>query len=257
MNWRAHMHENAMNWLTRGDRTVTLNPCLLMLFGNPHLFQSSEFDRMLTDSRSTGVFGSGCIDGRPISYCKPLFGAPAVAMYTEVAAALGAERIIACGYVGGMDADMEIGSYVVPDSACALDGCTRAYVPSLSNDTRFHADPDLTSNLVDSLKQRRAAYQVAPIVSIDALLLEDDAMIADFAARGLRCVDLETACLYALGNRLGIPVAALHIVTDNPVRKTIDLGHHHEAAFREQILAAAGAFATPDRAERCDASNAR
>jgi hypothetical protein len=64
-------------------------------------------------------------------------------------------------------------------------------------------------------------------------------MIAGFTASGLRCVDLETACLYALGERLGIAVAALHIVTDNPVRKTIDREHRHEAAFRDQILAAA------------------
>src|SRR5262245_59219173 len=96
-NWRAHMRDNAINWLTRGDRTIALNPCFLMLFGNPHLFQSSEFDDLLTDHRTAGVFGSGCMAGQPISYCKPLFGAPAVAMYGEVAAVLGAERMVACG----------------------------------------------------------------------------------------------------------------------------------------------------------------
>jgi uridine phosphorylase len=236
------MHENARTWLTRGDRTVTLNPHFLMLLGNPHLFQKAALDGILTDPRSAGVFGSGCIDGRPISYCEPLFGAPAVAMYLEVAAALGARRIIACGYVGGLDADMEIGSYVLPDSACALDGCTRAYVPSASSDTRFHADPGLIANLEVRLEQRCAAFRIAPIVSIDALLLEDDAMIARLTANGLRSVDLETACLYALGERLGLPVAALHIVSDNPVRKVIDPERHHEAAFREQLLVAAAAF---------------
>ncbi len=242
MNWRVQMRENAILWLTRGDRSVALNPCFLMLLGNPHLFRSAELDGLLTDHRPAGVFGSACIDGRPISYCKPLFGAPAVAMYLEVAVALGARSVIGCGYVGGLDADMEIGSYVVPDSACALDGCTRAYEPALSSAMRFDADRELTSGLASALERRGAAYRVAPIVSIDALMLEDDAMVAAFASSGLRCLDLETACLYALGARLEIPVAALHIVSDNPVRKAIDPERHHEAAFREQILVAAAGF---------------
>jgi uridine phosphorylase len=236
------MLENAVSWLTRGDRTVALNPCFLMLFGNPQLFQRAELDNLLTDHRPAGVFGNACIGGRPISYCEPLFGAPAVAMYLEVAAALGARRVIACGYVGGLDPGMEIGSYVVPDSACARDGCTRAYVPSVSSEARFQADPGFIASLTDGLEQRGAAFRIAPIVSIDALLLEDDAMIAELTAKGFRSIDLETACLYAIGERLGLPVAALHIVTDNPVRKTIDPERHHEAAFRDQISVAAAAL---------------
>ena len=54
--------------------------------------------------------------------------------------------------------------------------------------------------------------------SIDALMLEDDRMIEDFVERGFQAVDLETACLYSLGAHLGMQVASLHIVSDNPAQ---------------------------------------
>jgi purine-nucleoside phosphorylase len=89
--------------------------------------------------------------------------------------------------------------------------------------------------LKETLDKRSVKYQSGRIVSIDALLLEDDAMILDFQKLGFCAIDLETAVFYALGLKLGLNVAAIHIVTDNPVTRKIDPEKVHEASFVEQI----------------------
>ena len=48
-------------------------------------------------------------------------------MYTDAVARLGVKRIVACGYVGGITPDLEIGSYVICSAAVGLDGCTAGY----------------------------------------------------------------------------------------------------------------------------------
>jgi purine-nucleoside phosphorylase len=74
------------------------------------------------------------------------------------------------------------------------------------------------------------------------MMLETDDMVQDFQKQGFSCVDLETACFYALGLKLGLNVAAIHIVTDNPVKKMIDQEKFHEASFTEQIHTALRSF---------------
>lgn len=63
-------------------------------------------------------------------------------------------------------------------------------------------------------------------------------MIRGFQDEGFCCVDLETACLYALARKWGLMAAAIHIVSDSPCARRIDLERVHEASFPEQVAAA-------------------
>ena len=232
MDWQDHMKRVAVNWLTKGDASISLEPEMLMLFGNPDLLQEdqllSHFERVTPE----GVFYGGIYKGRALTFCRPLFGAPIVAMYLEVAAVLGVKKIVACGYVGGVLRDIDVGSYVIPSGAYGLDGCTRNYSP---NDPFCPSSESLTSRLCRFSDLRGAKYSVGPIVSIDTPMLEDDAMICDFQDKGYLAVDLETACLYTVGARLGLQVASFHIVSDSPGQKEDDKELVHEASFAEQI----------------------
>ena len=129
MDWQDHMKKVAVNWLSKGDASISLEPEMLMLFGNPDLFQEDRLTSLFDCVTSLGVFYRGVSRDRALTYCRPLFGAPIVAMYVEVAALLGVRKIVACGYVGGVAKDIDVGSYVIPSSAYGLDGCTRNYSP--------------------------------------------------------------------------------------------------------------------------------
>ena len=223
MDWQAHMKQVAVNWLTKGDVGISLEPEML---------QEDEFLSHFGRVTPKGVFYRGIAKGRALTFCRPLIGAPIVAMYLEVAALLGVKKVVACGYVGGVVRDIEVGSYVIPSSAHGLDGCTRNYSPK---EPSCPSSEPLTSGLCHSSDLRGARYAVGPIVSIDTPMLEDDAMISDFQGKGYLAVDLETACLYAVGTRLGLQVASIHIVSDSPGQKEQDKGLRHEASFVEQV----------------------
>ena len=201
MDWQDHMKQVAVNWLSKGDVSISLEPEMLMLFGNPDLFQEDRLISFFDSVTPVGVFYRGIYKGRTLTYCRPLFGAPIVAMYTEVAALLGVKKIVACGYVGGVLKDIEIGSYVIPSSAYGFDGCTRNYIPEGAFST---SSESLTSSLCSLSDSCGAGYAVGPIVSIDTPMLENDVMIRDFERNQFLAVDLETSCLYSLGNRLGL-----------------------------------------------------
>ena len=232
MDWQDHMKQVAVNWLSKGDVSISLEPEMLMLFGNPDLLQKDQFTSLFECVTPLGVFYRGIYKDRALTYCRPLFGAPIVAMYLEVAALLGVKKIVACGYVGGVPKDIDVGSYVIPSGAYGLDGCTRNYAPegpfSLSSES-------LTSRLCRFADRREAKYVVGSIVSIDTPMLENDAMIRDFDSKGYCAIDLETSCLYAVGTRLGLQVASIHIVSDSPGQKEVDKVLHHEASFVEQV----------------------
>lgn len=232
MDWHDHMKQVAVNWLSKGDDSISLEPEMLMLFGNPDPLQEEQLFSPFSRVTSEGVFYRGIYEGRALTFCRPLFGAPIVAMYMEVAALLGVKKVVACGYAGGVLRDIDVGSYVIPSAAYGLDGCTRNYSP----EEPFSPSSDsLTSGLRQFSDLRGARYAVGPIVSIDTPMLEDNAMISDFQDRGYLAVDLETACLHAAGTRLGRQVASVHIVSDNPEQKEEDKGLLHEASFAEQV----------------------
>jgi purine-nucleoside phosphorylase len=239
MTWRDHMAENVCSWLTRGDTAMRLEPDFLMLFGNPYLFQQDKLMDAFSEIAPAGLFHTGTYRNKRVSFCFPLFGAPSVAMYTEVIARLGGKNIVACGYVGGIDGDMAIGSYFIGEAAHGFDGCSRSYSP---DNQRAIGCETLIKTLRASANERKTAHLTGSIASIDALMLEDDEMIADLQAKGFAAIDLETACLYNLAQSLDLCAGAVHIVTDNPTRKLIDRDNYHEASFSDQIQIALSAL---------------
>ena len=232
MDWKEHMRNNVRNWLLEDSINARLNKNFLLPFGNPYLFQKSSFFKLFDNIEQIGLFYNATYEQNPVSFTQPLFGGPMISMYVEMFPDLGVKNIIACGYVGGLSENIEIGSYVVPMSAYGTDGFTRSYYRTRKI---FPSSGSITQVLCETLRERHAKFKQGVIVSIDVLLLEDDALIEHYKKKGFCAIDLETACFYALGLKLGLNVSAIHIVTDNLVVKVIDPGRYHEASLSEQF----------------------
>ncbi len=240
VDWKEHMRNNVRNWLLQDKFGAKLNESFLLLFGNPYLFQRTKFMSLFDNVEKLGLFYNATYKGGMVSFTEPVFGGPMTSMYVELLPDLGVKNIIACGYVGGLTEKEEIGSYFIPTSACGMDGSTRSYYP-LQN--MFIPTESMLQLLVGVLDEHSVKFECGPIISIDALLLEDDVMVQDYRRKGFCAIDLETAIFYALGLKLGLNVAAIHIVTDNLVAKMIDPEKFHEASFIEQIQASLEALA--------------
>ena len=238
--WRDLMRRNARNWLLQDCVEEGLPERLLMLLGNSDLFDEQSMESALGPVQRRGVFRAGSADGTPVAYTTPLFGSPKTAMYLEVAASAGVRSVIGLGYCGGITAEAAVGALFVPASALALDGTTRAY--GLGGEAG--PDPGLTDSLLNACRERGVPASSGRIASIDAIMLESDEMLADLRGRGAAAVDLETGCLFALAGRLGVSVAAMHIVSDNAAAGDIDERGRHMLGADSQIGVALGVLAS-------------
>lgn len=238
MDWQQHMRRNACNWLL-GDRPQgCLGESLLLLFGNPDLFDRDTLCSLLGHLETVGTFLKGSYDGTEVALTTPKFGAPIVAMYLEVAAMAGVRRVLAAGYVGALCEEARVGDLFIPTAAVGLDGTTRAY--ALTEEQA--ASPALHAALLRATGERDLAHNEGVIVSIDALMLESTALITEWREAGYSAVDLETACLLAVGGALGLECAAVHIVSDSPFEGDTDPGAAHMASRAEQLTIALDAL---------------
>ncbi|MBM4049938.1 MAG: hypothetical protein FJ279_32985 [Planctomycetes bacterium] len=235
-DWREHIRETAYRWLLGERPRGCLGENLLLLFGNPDEFDAPRVKEKFDSVEQVGVFLKGRyrVAGQEglLSYTTPKFGAPIVSHYVEVAAMAGVKRIISVGYVGGLADDVRVGELFLCDRAMGLDGTTRSY---FGGPREFAATPRLSAALEKTARAAGVGLSRGTVVSIDALMLECSAWVAEWRAAGYGAVDLETACLFGLGEKLGLECAALHIVSDSPYRSDTDREARHMASLDDQL----------------------
>ena len=174
-----------------------------------------------------GYTGPAHLDGEPLTIQSTGMGGPSAAIVLHELIALGARRAIRVGTCGALQPLLALGDLVIVRESICLDGASRA----LGAGERASADPGLT----DALRS------VAPtdahcgaVVSVD--LFYDDSRLPDGAADAL-AIEMESATLFALGARAGIPVACVLAVTD-----TFDAHGTRSRIDDHALLAAAGAM---------------
>jgi len=241
VDWKDLMRENAANWLLQDAVSSGLPERMLVLLGNADLFDEGCIESALGPVERRGVFRVGRAHGHDVAYTTPLFGSPKVAMYLEVAAAAGVRAVVGTGYCGGIAPGAAVGTLFLPTDALALDGTTRSY--GLEGEV-VSPQQRLGEALTSACSAVGARSSSGRIASIDAIMLESDAMFADLRAQGVDAVDLETGCLYTLAERLGMAAAAVHIVSDNAAAGDIDEGTTHMLSQRDQIEVALRALAS-------------
>jgi len=247
VDWQEHIRQAAYAWLL-GERPPDCLPGnLLLLLGNPDLFQAPAVHAHFDTVEQVGVFRVGRCGQMDVAFTTPKFGAPVVAMYLEVAAMAKVRRVIAVGYAGGLAADVRVGDLFVPRRAVGEDGTTGAYFGA---QYEVAGTAGLCATLESAAGEAGMGWSSGTIVSIDALMLESSAQIDEWHLRGYGAVDLETACVYALGAELGIECAALHIISDSPFRHDTDREARHMASLDDQLQLALRALAAAEEERR-------
>jgi len=237
-------------WLLGERPAGCLGEALLVLLGNPDHFRRRLPDVMalLGELRPEGVFLVGKLEGRPLALTSPRLGGPAAATTVEVAAMAGVRRIVALGYTGGLRLETRVGSVFVARDALGLDGTSLAYqrgaaIPTANGTPPtpavWAADGPLTTALEASLERSGFAWTAGRMATTDAIMLEDDAMVAALAEQGCGALDMETACLYAVARKLGLAATSLHLVSDNPFLGDTNPAAVHLASFPEALALAA------------------
>ena len=163
-----------------------------------------------------GYTGPARADGEPLSIQSTGMGGPSAAIVLSELIELGARRAIRVGTCGALAPDLALGELVIARESICRDGCSRAIVAAERRpadrstgdpvNLRSVADPDLTCALIGAAPGARAGA----VVSVDLFYEES----RPAGATGALAVEMESATLFALGARAGVPVACVLAVSD-------------------------------------------
>jgi uridine phosphorylase len=186
-----------------------------------------------------GYTGPAIADGEPLTIQSTGMGGPSAAIVLQELIALGVRRAIRVGTCGALDGGLELGDLVVVHEALAADGTSR----NLGAGERISANRELTAALAGAVEgganraqtagsaggsaaeqaterppaaqgSERRTHPGATVVSTDLFYEHDRAREQAWRAAGAVAVEMEAAALFALGARVGIPVACVLAVSD-------------------------------------------
>jgi uridine phosphorylase len=189
--------------------------------------------KMSNHNRGLWGYSGRTQTGAPLSIQSTGIGAPSAAIVIEELAELGVRRAIRVGTCGALDPDLLLGDLLCAEAALTDDGVSRSLGDGLAR-----PDPALRERLA------RDAESVL-IASTDFFYEPSPKPRERWVAAGARAVEMEAAALFALGERLGVGIGCLLVVSDVfPEGERRRIGDEELAAAVERMgRVAAGALA--------------
>jgi uridine phosphorylase len=149
--------------------------------------------RMFNHSRGLWGYSGIAADGELLTIQSTGMGGPSAAIVCEELIALGARRLVRIGTCAALDERVELGALLAAETVLALDGASAA----LGADAPLAPDPLMLARLVE------AGAAPATVASRD-LFYGDGG-----PAPGAIAVELETAAVFGVAARHGVPAAAV------------------------------------------------
>ncbi len=159
-------------------------------------------------------------------------GSPVAALIIEVLATAEPKATLFLGMAGGLHRSLEVGDFVLPTAAIRDEGASRhfmpAQVPALPT---FKVQKFISQIIVE----RGLDYRTGVVHSTDYRFWEFDERFKQhlYDERAL-AIDMETATLFSVGFASKVPVGALLLVSDLPLKRGgIKTRDSARAVFRE------------------------
>ena len=167
---------------------------------------------------------TGAYKGHRMSAVSSGIGAPSAAIAVEELKRLGARAIVRVGTMMGVAAPMN--SFVISTGAARFEGTSATYLPM-----QYPAVPDwsLAQSLFGSANTSQLDIRMGITSTHDSFYVDmapslvgrGELDLSEAEAAGVLALDMETALLYILGQRLRIATAAMCIVTNSAVPFTV------------------------------------
>ncbi len=163
---------------------------------------------------------TGMFNGEKIVVVSFGMGAPIAAVVAHELINLGVTQILRLGTTMNLGSS-KLGDFVLADSAIARDGTSRSYI---QDKTTFLASPTLNSSIAQTLEEHGISPRRGCVVSADGFYTEmmsldegDSFRVADkhkeFEDLGCIGLDMESAVLFSIGERLEVQTSSLCIAT--------------------------------------------
>jgi uridine phosphorylase len=163
---------------------------------------------------------TGMFNGEKIVVVSFGMGAPIAAVVAHELINLGVTQILRLGTTMNLGPS-KLGDFVLADSAIARDGTSRSYI---QGKTTFLASTSLNESIAQTLEDQAITTRRGCVVSADGFYTEmmslddeDSFRVAskhkEFEELGCIGLDMESAVLFAIGERLGVETSSLCIAT--------------------------------------------
>jgi DeoD family purine-nucleoside phosphorylase len=153
-----------------------------------------------------GYTGPANLDGQPLTIQSTGMGGPSAAIVLHELIELGARRAIRVGTCGALDPSLALGDIVVAREAIAGDGTSAA----LGAEERVGAGPALLARLTTAA----GSAALGTVASTDVFYEADGDRGALWREQGAIAVEMEAASLFTVGERAGVEVGCLLVVSD-------------------------------------------
>lgn len=196
---------------SRGKNEPQLPACGLLLVNPSEARQAAQIAGQEGWARHF-LFHSNLFSAQspPMFWAGPAVGAPMAVLCLEKLIALGACRIIVCGWCGSLQPDLGVGELVLPTWAISEEG-TSAHYPVAD---RSESSPRLRKSLKDFFSSTGTEPRVGPIWTTDALYRETREKVVRYGKEGILAVDMEYSALLQVAAFRQVELAAVLMVSD-------------------------------------------
>ncbi|MBI3552230.1 MAG: AMP nucleosidase [Elusimicrobia bacterium] len=144
-------------------------------------------------------------------------GSPTAALVVDLLSFIKPKAVIMLGLCGGLREEYEVGDFFNPVAAIRNEGTSASYMPPQC--------PALSSFVLqriacEELEKRRLKYHTGVIHTTNVRFWEfNEEFKASLAAERAQAIDMECATLFIVGYARRVPMGALMLISDVPLKK--------------------------------------
>lgn len=144
-------------------------------------------------------------------------GSPTAALIIEVLSVLDPKAVLFLGMTGGLHRSLKVGDFILPTAAIRDEGASRHFMP-----TQVPALPTFKIQKFVSqiIVEKGMDYRTGVVHTTDYRFWEfDDKFKAQLYEERALAIDMETATLFVAGFACKVPIGALLLVSDLPLKR--------------------------------------
>lgn len=193
-------------------------PRLLVLEGT--WWRQEALDKRLTSLTDVRELGApdiwhGWKGDVPVAYC-PAYGAARAVEPIHILGTCGTPVAVQIGSCGGLQPELRTGDIVLPEVATIGEGASQYY----GGRGTSPANLGKVTRAASLLAVRGIRAHRGPTITTEALLMQSEEQVREWAEAGHLAVDMETSAVFSAAAALGVRAAALLYVWDELPRRS-------------------------------------
>jgi AMP nucleosidase len=154
---------------------------------------------------------------RGVSIINFSIGSPVAALIIEVLATADPKATLFLGMVGGLHRSLELGDFVLPTAAIRDEGASRHFMPPQVPALPTFKIQKFVSQII---VEKGLDYRTGVVHTTDYRFWEfNEQFKAQLYEERALAIDMETATLFSVGFASKVPIGALLLVSDLPLRE--------------------------------------